>query len=109
MWSSSCSNTYDPKQSPDFSIRLSSTSTEPFTVYTKIVETFCSDKRPYPTGKCTGSDLSGIDYLDSGGGTVSGSSGVQVKAMPAAYRIEVTAERTVNPQEKSNLSILYSY
>lgn len=105
----SCSKTTDPKDSPDFSLRLNSTGSDPFTVYTKIVETICSDKRPYPTGKCTGSDLSGIDYLDGGQGTTGGSTGVSVKAMPAMYRIEVRGERTNNPIEKSTLSVLYAY
>jgi Tfp pilus assembly protein PilX len=103
-----CSKTTDPKVSPDFSLRLNSTGTDPFTVYTKIVETICSDKRPYPEGKCTGSDLSGLD-LDGGQGTTGGSTGVSVKAMPAVYRIEVRGERTNNPVEKSALSILYAY
>jgi len=104
-----CSKTTDPKDSPDFKIQLNSTGSVPFTVYTKIVETICSDKRPYPTGKCTGSDLSGIDYLDGGQGTTGGSTGVSVQAMPAIYRIEVRGERTINPVEKAGLSVLYAY
>lgn len=108
-WSASCSNTMDPKAGFDLSMRLNSSTSEPFIVYSKIVDTECSDKRPYPDGKCTGSDLSGIDYLD-GGASVSGSvSGVPTKPMPALYRIEVRAERAANPQEKSNLSVLYAY
>lgn len=104
-----CSKTTDAKSSPDFSLQLNSTGSDPFTVYTKIVETICSDTRPYPTGKCTGSDLSGIDYLDGGEGTAGASSGVSVKSMPAMYRIEVRGERTNNPVEKSQLSVLYAY
>ena len=103
-----CSKTTDAKDSPDFSLRLNSTSSDSFTVYTKIVETICSDKRSYPTGKCTGSDLSGVD-LDGGQGTTGGTTGVSVKAMPAMYRIEVQGERSTNPLEKSKLSILYAY
>jgi hypothetical protein len=110
QWGSSCSKTSDPKNSPDFKIQLQSTGSDPYIVYTKIVETICSDPRPYPTGKCTGSDLSGIDYLDGGQGTTGGSSGITVKSMPAAFRIEVQGERNVNnPIEKSRLSVLYAY
>lgn len=109
QWDAACSKTSDPKQSPDFSVRLNSTGDQPFTVYSKIVETICSDTRPYPTGKCTGSDLSGIDYLDGGAGTTGGTPGVSVKPLPAAYIVEVSGERTNNPQEKSNLSLLYAY
>lgn len=109
QWSASCSNTSDPKAGFDLSMRLNSSTAEPYIVYSKIVDSACSDKRSYPDGKCTGSDLSGIDYLD-GGTSVSGStSGVTTKPMPAIYRIEVRAERATNPQEKSNLSVLYAY
>jgi hypothetical protein len=108
-WSAACSKTTNPKDSPDFSIKLNSTSSDPFTVYTKIIDTICSDKRAYPTGKCTGSDLSGYDQLDGGQGTTGGASGITVQAMPATYRIEVQGERTTNSSERSKLSILYAY
>ncbi|MEI6703625.1 MAG: hypothetical protein WCL71_08830 [Deltaproteobacteria bacterium] len=110
QWAAACSKTNDPKSSPDFRINLSATSsTDSFTVYTKIVESICSDKRAYPTGKCTGSDLSGMDMLEGGQGTTAGSSGVTVQSMPATYRIEIQGERSTNPMEKSKLSILYAY
>lgn len=109
MWSASCSSSNDAKQLPDITLRLNSTSGDPFAVYTKIVDTVCSDKRPYPVGKCTGSDLSGVDYLDGGSGVAGSSSVVATQSMPAIYRIEVQAERYTNPQEKAKLSILYSY
>ena len=103
-----CNKTNEPKESPDFKITLNSASSDSFTVYTKIVETICSDKRAYPTGKCTGSDLSGVD-LDGGQGTTGSATGISVKAMPAVYRIEVRGEKTTNPVEKSQLSVLYAY
>lgn len=109
LWDPACSKSSNPKESTDFSIKLNSTTSDPFTVYTKIVDTVCSDKRSYPTGKCTGSDLSGFDQLDGGQGTTGGSSGVTVQAMPAIYRIEVQGERTTNPSERSRLSVLYAY
>ncbi len=109
QWSTACSKTTDAKLSPDFTLTLNATNADPFTVYTKIVESICSDKRPYPTGRCTGSDLSGYDMLDGGQGTTGGSSGVSVQSMPATYRMEIRGERSTNPQEKSVLSILYAY
>lgn len=107
-WSSACSSSSDAKNAPDITLKLNSTSSDPFTVYTKIVETMCSDPKPYPVGKCTGSDLSGLD-LDSGSAVAGGAAGVSVQHLPATYRIEVQGERSSNPLEKSKLSILYAY
>jgi len=109
QWSTGCSNSVDAKVLPDFTMTLNSTSSDPFIVYTKIVDTVCSDKRPYPTGKCTGSDLSGFEELDPGLGTTGGTSVVTPPSMPATYRIEIRGERVNNPQEKAVLSILYAY
>jgi len=106
-WSSACNSSSDAKTGYDVKLNLNSTS-DPFTVYTKIVDTMCSDPKPYPAGKCTGSDLSGIN-LDCGAGTAGGCGGVTVQHLPATYRIEVQGERSTNPLEKSKLSILYSY
>lgn len=107
-WGASCSGSVDPKIAPDMTLTLNSTSSDPFTVYTKIVDTICSDTRPYPVGKCTGSDLSGM-YLDSGMGVAGGASDVAVQPKPAVYKIEVTSERSTNPKEKSNVSVLYAF
>lgn len=109
QWNSSCNNSSNAKVLPDFSLKLNSTSSNPFTVYTKIIESVCSDTRPYPTGKCTGSDLSGYELLDGGQGTTGGTAGVTPPSMPAIYRIEVASEKTNNPKEKSELSVLYAY
>jgi hypothetical protein len=109
QWGTACSKTSDPKSTPDFSLRLNSSSSDTYTVYSKIVESVCSDKRPYPTGKCTGSDLSGYELLDGGQGTTGGATGVTPQAMPATYRIEIVGEKTSNPKEKSQISVLYAY
>ncbi len=110
QWGAGCSNTQDPKVNTDFTMKLnSSTTTDTYTVYTKIVDTVCSDKRPYPTGKCSGSDLSGYDLLDGGQGTSASLSGITPQSMPATYRIEIVGEKTSNPKEKAHLSVLYAY
>lgn len=107
-WGVACSSSASPKVAPDMTVTLNSTSSDRFTVSTKIIDTICSDSRPYPVGNCTGSDLSGV-FLDGGSGVAGGASDVAVQSKPATYRIEVTAERSSNPQEKSNLSILYAF
>ncbi len=106
-WSSVCGRSPVAKTDFDIKLNLNSTS-DPFTVYTKIVDTMCSDPKPYPEGKCTGSDLSGVN-LDCGAGTAGGCGGVPVQHLPATYRIEVQGERSTNPLEKSKLSVLYAY
>ena len=106
-WGAACSNSPAAKTDYDIKLNLNST-TDPFTVYTKIVETMCSDPKPYPTGKCTGSDLSGVQ-LDCAAGTTGGCGGITVQHLPATYRIEVQGERSTNPQEKSKLSVLYAF
>jgi hypothetical protein len=106
-WSSTCSSLPDAKTAYDIKLNLNSNA-DPFSVYTKIVETMCSDPKPYPVGKCTGSDLSGV-HLDCAAGTTGGCGGVSVQHLPATYRIEVQGERSTNPLEKSKLSILYAY
>ena len=109
VWSAACSKSYNPKENPDITLTLNSTTSEPFIVYSKIVETDCADKRSFSDGgRCTGSDLSGVDYLDNGA-AVTGVGVIQVANRPALYRIEVRSERSNNAKEKANLSILYAY
>lgn len=109
QWGTGCTKSIDPVANPDFTMRLNSTTSDTFTVYTQIVESVCSDKRSYPNGKCTGSDLSGYEELDGGLGTIGNQGGVAVQPKPAIYRIEVVGEKTSNPKEKSRLSVLYAY
>lgn len=108
-WNTACksdSRSSNAKTSPDFTMKLNATasasnpSPDPFTVYAKIVSTECSDPRPYPVGKCTNSDLSGI-YLD---GVVN-----DLERKPAVYKVEIQAERSTNAQEKTKVGILYAY
>ncbi|MDD2542228.1 MAG: hypothetical protein PHH28_14480 [Desulfuromonadaceae bacterium] len=107
-WDAACSSSPDATVGADITLRLNSTSSDQFTIYTKIVETICSDPRPYPEGSCTGSDLSGIEGLDAGASVSGGIMGVVVQHLPATYRIEVQGERG-NTQERAKLSILYAY
>ncbi len=111
-WSADCSKSADATSNPDITLQFKSTSLDKITVYTKIVESMCSDPRPYPEGTCTSSDLSGVDYLDGGTGVNYGSGGVSaitVQQIPATYRVEIEGQRATNPIEKTKLSVLYSY
>lgn len=97
-----------PKESPDMTFNLKATNdTVGFNVYAKITDTRCgSDTAGQP---CSNSDTTGVDYLDAGSGVTSSSGSVTPQHRPAYYRIEVQSERAVNPNEKSQLSVLYGY
>lgn len=99
----------DPTQSADMIFNLKATN-DPvgFKVYAKISDTRCGGDTT--TGDpCSNSDNSGVDYLDAGSGVTSSSGAVTPQHRPAYYRIEVQSERAVNPNEKSQLSVLYAY
>lgn len=73
------------------------TTQQNFVVYAKIVDTVSGN-----------TSTSGLD-LQGGGVVESGSGMVSPKQVPYMYRIEVQAERQNNPDEHSNLSVLYGY
>lgn len=98
-----------PKVSYDMTFNLKATKNPVgFNVFTKITDTRCGGDTAvgHP---CSNSDSSGIDYLDAGGGVASSTGTVTPQHRPAYYRIEVQSERAVNPNEKSQLSVLYAY
>lgn len=110
-WSSVCTGkpaSLIPTESPDMTFSLKATNDSVgFKVYAKISDTRCgSDTAGQP---CTNSDTTGVDYLDAGGGVTSATGSVTPQHRPAYYRIEVQSERAVNPNEKSQLSVLYAY
>ena len=98
-----------PNESPDMVFNLKALNDSVgFKVYTKIADTRCGGDAA--AGQpCSNSDTSGIDYLDAGSGVTSSSGTVTPQHRPAYYRIEVQSERAVNPNEKSQLSVLYAY
>ncbi|MDD2539843.1 MAG: pilus assembly protein PilX [Desulfuromonadaceae bacterium] len=102
------SKTSLPKESPDMTFNLKATnSSVGFKVYAKIIDTRCgSDMAGQP---CSNSDTTGVDYLEAGSGVTSATGSVTPQHLPAYYRIEVQSERAVNPNEKSQLSVLYAY
>lgn len=96
------------KNSPDITFNLKAINAPVgFNVYAKIIDTRCgSDVAGQP---CSNSDSTGVDYLDAGSGVASSSGSVTPQHRPAYFRIEVQSERAVNPNEKSQLSVLYAY
>lgn len=102
-------SSFDPAQSPDMIFNLKADN-DPvgFKVYAKIADTRCGGDTT--AGEpCSNSDNTGVDYLDAGSGVTSSSGSVTPQHRPAYYRIEVQSERAVNPNEKSQLSVLYAY
>lgn len=98
-----------PTQSSDMTFNLKAVN-DPvgFNVYAKITDTRCGGDTA--AGQpCTNSDTTGVDYLDAGSGVTSSSGSVTPQHRPAYFRIEVQSERAVNPNEKSQLSLLYAY
>jgi hypothetical protein len=105
-WPSGCSSTLDPKDSPDITFTFSGLAPQPnFNVYAKIVDTVgCTSAT-----NCPNSDVSGLNLQGSGGVVEAGSGMISPKQVPYMYRIEIRAERATNPDESSNLSVLYAY
>jgi len=109
-WTNCGSNnkTLDPKQNPDITFQLSGPSPgqpdQNFIVYAKIVDTVgCTTATNCPNTDTSGLDLQGQGVAESGSGMVS------PKQVPYMYRLEIQAERVTNPDERSNLSVLYAY
>lgn len=98
-WSACNDTSINPKSNPDMTFKLTGVSNQSFTVYSKIVDT--KPGVPYPVA-ASGSRL-------SGGGVTESSSGTTMNLAHYVYRIEVTGERSVNPLEQSNISVLYEY
>lgn len=112
-WTSVCTasplqpTSSNPKVSTDMTFNLKAKNdTIGFNVYAKITDTRCGG---VPGQPCSNSDTSGVDYLDAGGGVASSTGSVTPQHRPAFFRIEVQSERAVNPNEKSQLSVLYAY
>jgi hypothetical protein len=97
---SSAAKTDNPKQAPDATFSLRGPAGQAnFNVYAKIVDTQPGNS----------DNTAGTESLDSASGVAYAASGVAPKHMPATYRIEIRGERTTNPLEKANLSVLYAY
>jgi len=106
-WTScgSANMTLSPKENPDITFQLSGpTAEENFNVYAKVVDTVgCTSATDCPNTDTSGLDLQGQGVAEPGSGMVS------PKQVPYMYHLEIQAERASNPDERSNLSVLYAY
>ncbi len=95
-WPSGCSNTPNPKNSPDMQITLNSASGSPFIVSSKIVDTVAGN-----------SDTSGLQL--EGSGVAESSSLLTPQHIPYIYRMEIQGERQGNSTAQANIEVLYAY
>lgn len=97
-WPTSCSQTLDPKTSPDlqFTLKADSSVAAPYKVYTKIVDTIRGN-----------SDISGI--MLEGAGVAESSAVITPQHFPFIYTVEVQAEKSSHATEQANLSVQYAY
>jgi hypothetical protein len=97
---SSANKTIDAKSKPDFTFSLNGlTPGQGYKVYSKIVNTVAGN-----------SDMSGVDYLESGLGVAQAGGGVIApQHFPSLFTIEVTGEKAYQAKERAELSVLYAY
>lgn len=96
LWPSICSNTPDPKRSPDITYKMAATTGNPFIVYSKIVDTTAGN-----------TDTSGISL--EGAGVAESSSILTPQHFPYIYRLELQGERQNSAGAQANLEVLYAY
>ena len=88
--------TINPTIATDITLTLPATNGTQFTVYSKIVDTVAGN-----------TDTSGLQL--EGAGVAESSTIIVPQHFPYVYRVEVQGQRSVNPAEKSNISVLYAY
>lgn len=88
--------TINPTSQSDVQITLPATNGTQFTVYSKIVDTIAGN-----------TDTSGLQL--EGAGVAESNTIIVPQHFPYVYRLEVQGQRSVNPAEKSNISVLYAY
>ena len=95
-WPAGCSNTPNPKSSPDITMTLKSNTRNPFVVFSKIVDTIPGN-----------SDTSGFQL--EGSGVAESSSLLTPQSFPYIYRLEVQGERQTGASAQANIEVLYAY
>lgn len=97
-WTADCKpTTFSPKDNPDISFKLQATTSTPFQVYAKVVDTFKgnTDSNYNPNLR---EALNVTESVQESG-----------KTIPSSFRVEIQTERASNPDEKASLSVLYAY
>jgi hypothetical protein len=102
-WTACAPVTLDATKNPDVTFNLAGGPGQNFTVSSKIVDT--TPGVPYPVIPQSG----GGGKLLGDGTTEPGSSGIGANLPHTVYRIEVSGQRSTNPSERTNLSVLYEY
>lgn len=95
-WPAGCSNSPSPKQSPDVTFNLLSATGNPYTIYSKIVETMLGN-----------TDVSGLQL--EGAGVAEGTSGITPQHFPYLYRLEIQGEKSIASSVQANIEVLYAY
>lgn len=96
IWSGSCDASPFASKNPDMSFTLQASTGNPFTVYSKIVDTTVGN-----------SDVSGLQL--EGSGVAEGSTVLTPQHFPYIYRIEIQGGRQGSNNGVSNLEVLYAY
>lgn len=95
-WPVGCSNSSSPKQNPDITFNLLSATANPYTVYSKIVETVLGN-----------SDASGLQL--EGAGVAEATAGITPQHFPYLYRLEIQGEQSSLSSAQANIEVLYAY
>jgi hypothetical protein len=95
-WPVGCSNSSSPKQSPDLTFNLLSTTANSYTIYSKIVETMLGN-----------TDASGLQL--EGAGVAEATAGITPQHFPYLYRLEIQGEQTTASSAQANIEVLYAY
>ncbi len=96
QWDPACNASTSAKSGPDMTFQLQATGGQPYTVYSKIIDTMNGN-----------TDVSGLQL--GGAGVAESSSIITPQHIPYVYRMEVQAERATNATEQANLSVVYAY
>lgn len=95
-WPAGCSNSSSPKQSPDMTFNLLSATANPYTIYSKIVETMLGN-----------TDVSGLQL--EGAGVAEAAAGISPQHFPYLYRLEIQGEQSTASSAQANIEVLYAY
>lgn len=95
-WSSVCDSSPSASKNPDMSFNLQASSGNPYTVYSKIVDTTIGN-----------SDVSGLQL--EGSGVAEGSTVLTPQHFPYVYRVEIQGQHQNSQGAQANVEVLYAY
>jgi len=95
-WPIDCDSSPFASKNPDFNIKLSAVSGNPFTVYSKIVDTVVGN-----------SNIGGLQL--EGAGVAESQNVLTPQHFPYVYRLEIQGQRENNPTAQATIEVLYAY